>query len=106
MNKIYKFKNREEIIEFLNGYGFKYYVPRLEEKMNKTPTKNKYYTVEVSQSNKIIFCSVEKDGECRNGYTDDFIPFYDCNRAYDFYTKEAGEENYKEWLEIRQYDID
>lgn len=100
--KRYEFKKRNEVVNFLGG-DFKYYIPRLAQVMENTKEKDKYFVIEISDSNKIDCCYIEKNINARDGYTLDCEFFYDSKRAYDFYTKELGEENYTNWLEMNKY---
>ena len=92
-------ENRESVVELLESKGFKYYIPRKSEVLNKWSTKNKSYYIELSENDKLIYCSVvaiENNSICAEQL------FYDCNRAYDFPTKEDGELTYKERLEFEE----
>lgn len=94
------FESREEVVKLLESKGFKYYVPRKREYMNAWSDKNKSYYVEISENDKILYCSVVA---IKNNNICAEHPFYDCNRAYNFYTKEEGELNYKERLELEEF---
>ena len=89
----HKFENREEAMEFLAKYNFKRYVPRLEE------NRADYYYIETTNNNKVYYCStVQLSGGCI--YKE--IPFYICNKAYDFPLADMGEVCYKERLEMQK----
>lgn len=94
------FKDREKVIELLEQKGFKHYIPRLSEYMNGWHTKYKSYYIETNENDMIVFCSVVAiENDCI--YAEHI--FYDCDRPHDFYTKEEGELNYKERLEIEEF---
>ena len=89
----HKFENREEAVNFLAQYNFKYYVPRLEE------DKADYYYIEITNNEKVYYCStVQLSGGCI--YKE--WPFYDCHKAYNFPLEDVGEARYKEHLEMQK----
>lgn len=94
------FNTREEVIGFLKEYNFKYYIPRLEEIMDACPSNLKMYYIEITDTNKVNYCSVSKKEN--NAYSVNEVPFYVCNRAYDFPNEEEGEEHYKYFLEYKK----
>ena len=52
--KKYKFSTREELINFLDNYNFKYYIPRVREYMSNIKDDFKYYYVEVYEYDELI----------------------------------------------------
>lgn len=91
------FKTRKETIDFLEAKGFEYYIPRKVEALGSWANDKKYYYVEVNKNDKIVYCSVVAI-EKEMIFADHV--FYDCDRVNKFYKKEAGEQNYKEGLEL------
>lgn len=86
--KKHVFKNRNEVVEFLEGYNFKYYIPRLSE--YGSVNKREYY-IEITENNKINYCSIRR---IENDYITHEHPFYDCNHANNFKMADIGEEIY------------
>lgn len=91
MSKNKYFETREEVLEFLNEYDFKWYVPRLEER------KCDAYYVEYNDT-KITYCSMLQTE--RDSIHQSFC-FYDNKKAFnmDLETPEEGEERYQRFLE-------
>lgn len=87
------FTNREDCIKFLEGFNFKYYVPRFDEFMSM----NRYHVQLTDDFKKVYYCQIEflQDGLIWNK-----CPFFDIDRTGDFKTIEEGERNYIEKLEM------
>ena len=96
MKKLNYFYNREDCVEFLKQFNFKYFVPYVHK--NELEKGTKRYHVELNKEfNKIVWCSVEFiEGNLK--YND--VPFYDNKHAYDFETIEQGERKVKEYREL------
>lgn len=90
------FEKREEVIKFLNCFGFTRYIPRLKEPMEN---KASDYYVEITDNNKVNYCSRRY---IENGCIYDKKVFYDCNKAYNFPSANEGEEEYIKGIELEE----
>lgn len=97
MKKEYYFKKREDVLNFLEKYDFKYYIPRLDQETS--PKRSKYYIV--VNDDKLLYGSVVSyfTKEMKDVYM--HHTFYDKNQEYFgyFLDKEVGERYYRETKE-------
>ncbi|SCH74276.1 MULTISPECIES: hypothetical protein [unclassified Romboutsia] len=97
--KQYTFKNRDDVVEFLDNHNFKYYIPRLREYMSNIKDELKYYYIEVSNSEEVENCyivSISGEREFKEN-------FFDINKVDEFkdtaYNIEYRDSKYKEGIE-------
>ena len=97
--KKYKFNTRAEVINFLDRYNFKYYIPRVCEYMSNLKDELKSYLVEVSDSSEVTSCyivSITEGGQIEE-------KFFDIEKEDEFkdtaYNKIYRENKYKEGVE-------
>ena len=97
--KEYKFNTREEIINFLDKYNFKYYIPRVCEYMDNIKDDLKSYYVEVSDLGEVTGCYIVSITDGKE-YKEQF---FDVKKVDEFkdtaYNKDYREKKYEEVME-------
>ena len=95
----YKFNTREEVINFLDKYNFKYYIPRLGEYMDNIKDDLKSYYVEVSDLGEVIGCYIVSITDGKE-YKEQF---FDAKKIDEFkdtaYNKDYREKNYEDVMQ-------
>lgn len=91
---VHRFSTREEIINFLKDYNFKYYIPPLDNSFNKYKDEDKYYTAEIVTVNGTTFvnncniCARTEDKRVES------FSFFEKRNSYKYLTMEEGEKRH------------
>ena len=94
--KKYTFNTREEAVNFLDRYNFKYYIPRVTEYMSNIKDEFKSYYIELSDDNKVTGCYISSFTDGKE-FKENFFDYKKVDEfKYTAYDKNYREQKYKD----------